>query len=61
MAVIRCVPMRSVIGKGDGKVTEGPEALREMLAAIGLDAGERQRFIDALETAGYEVAAIHTD
>jgi hypothetical protein len=53
--------MRSVIGKGNGKVTEGPEALREMLTDLGLDAGERQRFIDALDVAGYEVAAIHTD
>jgi hypothetical protein len=60
MAVIRCVPAQTIVN-GGGEVIEGPEALRDMLKALGLDAGERQRFIDALDTAGYEVAAIHTD
>lgn len=58
MAVIRCLPVRAMAG---GRVVEGPESLRELLAQLGLDAGERQRFIDALDAAGYEVAAIHAD
>ena len=61
MAVIRCLPVHSFAGTGAGRVVEGPEALRELLKTLGLDAGERQRFIDALDAAGYEVAAIHAD